>query len=130
MAIDMSATPPTCNQSDLAKMVGCDRTTIRHYTQAGMACTPKTKGRENNYVVPLCINWIAGWMAAREHGLPQMSSLELILFGYLTAYWNDPSSREYHARAAGLAEKAGATPAEFEQAVGFLRGAKLLPRSW
>ena len=58
---------------------------------------------------------------------PMMSPLELLLFGYSTAYRNDASSRAYHAAAAGLAEKAGATPAEFEQAVGFLRGARLLP---
>ena len=129
MPIDLSS-PPTANQADLAEMIGCDRTTIRAYAKAGMPCEPKTKGRENNYIVPLCIHWIAGYQAARANSLPMMQPLELILFGFTTAYRNDLSSREYHADAAGLADKAGATPAEFEQAVGFLRGAKLLPRSW
>ena len=127
MPIDLASDPPTCNQSDLAEMIGVDRTTVRHYTQAGMPYEAGTQGQENRYTVPLCLNWVSGYRAARENGLPMMSPLELLLFGYSTAYRNDASSRAYHAAAAGLAEKAGATPAEFEQAVGFLRGARLLP---
>ena len=129
MAIDLNAKPPTANQSDLAELIGVDRTTIRAYAKAGMPCTPKTKGRENNYCVPLCVHWACGYQAARANSLPMMQPLELILFGYSGAFRN-ASYQEYRSEAAGIAELAGATPAEFEQAVGFLRGAKLLPRSW
>ena len=124
--IDLNAKPPTCNQADLAQMVGVDRTTVRNYTKAGLPFVPGGRGKENRYIVPLCIHWIAGYQAARANGLPMMQPLELILFGYSTAFRN-ASLHEYRSAAAGIAEKAGATPAEFEQAVGFLRGAKLLP---
>jgi hypothetical protein len=124
--IDLNAKPPACNQADLAELLGVDRTTIRAYTQAGMPHMPGGKGRENRYVVPICINWAAGYQAARANGLPMMQPLELILFGYSTAFRN-ASLQEYRGAAAGIAEKAGATPAEFDEAVGFLRGAKLLP---
>ncbi len=126
MATDLKADPLTCNQAELAQMVGVDRTTIRAYAQAGMPCALKNKRRENNYIVPLCINWIAGYQAARANDLPMMNPLELILFGYSTAFRN-ASLQEYRAEATGIAERAGATGAEFDEAIGFLRGAKLLP---
>jgi len=129
MAIDLSADPPTANQADLAELIGVDRTTIRAYANAGMPCTPKTKGRENQYIIPLCINWVAGYQTARENSLPMMNTLELILLGYTTAFQN-ASFQEYRSEAAGIAAKAGASDREFDEAVGFLRGAKLLPRSW
>jgi phage terminase Nu1 subunit (DNA packaging protein) len=129
MAIDLNAKPPTANQADLAELIGVDRTTIRAYAKAGMPCTPKTKGRENNYVIPLCVNWVAGYQAARENGLPMMNTLELVLLGFTTAFQN-ASFQEYRSEAAGIAATAGASDREFDEAVGFLRGAKLLPRSW
>ena len=127
MAIDLQTDPPTCNQSDLAEMIRVDRTTVRNYTKAGLPFIAGSRGKENRYIIPLCINWVAGYQTARENGLPMMNALELILLGYTTAYRNDASSRAYYAAAAGVAELAGATPAEFEQAIGFLRGARLLP---
>jgi len=36
----------------------------------------------------------------------------------------------YRSEAAGIAAIAGASDREFDEAVGVLRGAKLLPRSW
>jgi hypothetical protein len=127
MAISLKAKPPTCNQAELAQMASVDRTTIRKYTQAGMPYRPGGQGKENRYIIPLCINWIAGYQSARENGLPMMSPLELILFGYTTAFQN-ASFQEYRSEARGIAAKAGASDQEFDEAVGFLRGAKLLPR--
>jgi hypothetical protein len=126
MAIDLKTDPPTANQADLAKMIGVDRTTVRNYTKAGLPFVPGGRGKQNRYVIPVAINWVSGYQAARENGLPMMSPLELILFGYTTAFRNS-SLHEYRSAAAGIAEKAGATSAEFDEAIGFLRGAKLLP---
>ena len=110
-------------------MVSVDRTTVRHYTKYGMPHMAGGRGKENQYIVPLCINWIAGYQSARENGLPMMNTLELILYGYTTAFQN-ASFQEYRNEAAGIAATAGASDREFDEAVGFLRGAKLLPRSW
>ena len=129
MAIDLSADPPTANQADLAEMFGVDRTTIRAYVKSGMPCTLKTTGREDQYIIPLCVNWAAGYQTARENSLPMMNTLELILLGYTTAFQN-ASFHEYRSEAAGIAATAGASDREFDEAIGFLRGAKLLPRSW
>jgi len=123
----MKTDPPTCNQAELAQMVGANRTTIRAYARAGMPCLPKTKGRENNYIVSLCIHWIAGYQAARANSLPMMQPLELILFGYSGAFRNNASYQEYRSEAASIAATAGASDREFDEAIGFLRGAKLLP---
>ena len=127
MAIDLKTDPPTCDQADLAELIGVDRTTIRHYTQAGMPHMAGGRGKKNCYIIPVCINWVAGYQAARENGLPMMSPLELILFGYTTAFQN-ASFQEYRSEATGIAATAGASDREFDEAVGFLRGAKLLPR--
>jgi len=107
-------------------LIGVDRTTIRHYTQAGMPHIPGEKGRENSYIVPVCIHWVAGYQAARKNGLPMMRPLELILFGYSGAF-RECSFQEYRRAATGLVKKAGATTAEVDEAMGFLRGARLLP---
>lgn len=129
MAIDLNAKPPTANQADLAELVGVDRTTIRHYTQAGMPHMAGGRGKENRYIIPVCVHWIAGFQSARANSLPMMQPLELILFGYSGAFRN-ATFQEYRSEAAGIAATAGASDREFDEAIGFLRGAKLLPRSW
>lgn len=69
-------------QTELAEIIGVDRTTIRNWTNKGMPYTPpEGKGQPGSYCGPLCINWWAGHRKA-EHSSRKFSDVEKIALGY------------------------------------------------
>jgi phage terminase Nu1 subunit (DNA packaging protein) len=63
------------SQTELAQLVGIDRTTVRSWTQRGMPYRkPTGKGQPASYSSAICIHWRAGHKFSEQ---PTMASLEL-----------------------------------------------------
>jgi hypothetical protein len=62
-------------QSDLAGLLGIDRTTVRSWTQRGMPYKkPPAKGMPASYCASVCLHWRIGHKYSEQ---PTMASLEL-----------------------------------------------------
>lgn len=119
---------PVVDQTTLANILGVDRTTVRAYTQIGMPFIPGGRGESHQFQVPLCLHWYVGYSSARKHKLPEMTPLQYMLYG-LTGALRDSTYSVWKRNANKLAEALGTQPGDVEEAVGFLRGARLLPWS-
>jgi len=106
-------------QSELARLLERDRTTIRAWTQQGLPY--KTTGRTQRYSAPVVINWRVGRTYAKRQGITGLSPLETILLGHALGM-AEADPKNWPAYAARLGKAAGATDAEFREAFGFVRG--------
>lgn len=123
-----------CNQTRLAEIMGCDRTTIRRYQQLGMPHIPQTgKGREVTYKLPAALNWRFGYEMLKRQNLTLLSPLETALLGHsVGCAWGGESFAQWRSSKCtrSLVAIVGGTAKEFERAVGTLLAANLLPAEW